>query len=292
MPLPTSTIPTPNSLETDATAPDALRMQDWDEPHPGRRLSLPTPKNTSTTWGIYTGDEARRVGMAAEGLWPDHAANFSFAASEMKETRYTRGRARNVPQQLVLTDDGHPRPEIQTAPLPRSRMPQRHVHQHRVDYTDRIAEVPEPSPTDTGTTSSDMSGSDSDTDSNVSGPPRKRMALYPLDTSFRALHFADVPNKFGISMAVDASEHSSFSTVSDAAAFSVMSPEGDLYGWNAVLNSKPAQPIPETSASYQQRRASRSKRSLLQRVFSPGGQDAPSDPPKSFTDLDFSEPQG
>lgn len=294
MPLPTSTIPTSISLETDATPSRAVRTQAWDEPHPGRRLSLPNPKNTSASWGIHNGHEGRRGGMAAEGLWPDHAANFSFAASAAEERRHARGRVRNVPKELVITDDGHSRPEIQTAPLPRSSMQQRHKHQHRVYSTtteDHIAEVAEPASIDISTASSDMSGSDSDTDSNISGPPRKRVALHPLDTSFRALQFADVPNQFGISMDVDASEHSSFSTVSDAAAFSVMSPGGDLYGWNTVLDCKPAPLTSETSAPYQQRRASRSKRSLLQRVFSPGGQDVPSDSAASFTGSDFSETQ-
>lgn len=291
MPLPTSTIPTATFLETDAKPSGALRMQSWEEPHPGRRLSY--PNDTPTTWGVHAGAEGRRGGMAAEGRWPDYAADFSFAAPSTKE-RKGRGRMRNIPQQLVLANAGHAIPEIQTAPLPRSNMPLHH-RANGSSRKDNASGARDAAPEDDNTmhaSSPDLSGTDSDTDSSISAPPRKRIALQPLDTSFHGFHFTDVSRNLGISMDIDESEHNAFSTAcSDAAAFSVMSPDDDLYGWNAVLERKTTQPIYDTSAPNQQRRASRSKRSLLQRVFSPGGHDTSSNPPTSFADVDFFEPE-
>lgn len=282
MPLPTSTIPTFTFLETNTTPPDAVHTQSWEEPHPGRRLSYPNDK--PTTWGNHIGDEGRRGGMAAEGLWPDYAADFSFAAPMMQERKFRRGRGRNIPQRLVLMDTGHTQPEVQTAPLLRPD-----AQQHRVDDPVGNDLEEDDAPIDFAIISPDMSGTDSDTDSSISAPPRKRIALQPLDTSFQGAHFTDFSNHLGISMDIDSSEQNSFSTAGgDAAAFNVMSPDDDLYGWNAILNRQTTRPGNETCAPYQQRRASRSKRSLLQRVFSPGGHELPPDPPTSFAEADTS----
>lgn len=288
MPIPTSTIPTQIFLETNAKASGALGMHSWEEPHPGRRLSY--PNDTPTTWGNHAGNEGARVGMAVEGRWPDYAADFSLVALTMKE-RKGRGRTRTVPQQLVLANAGNARPEIQTAPLPRSNMPL-----HRADGSRRKDIVPrarEVAPEDDNTIhapSPDTSGTDSDTDSSISAPPRKRVALHPLDTSLHGFHFTDMSENPRISMEIDESEHNAFSAAcSDAAAFSVMSPDGDLYGWNAVLDRKTTHLTCDTSPPTHQRLASRSKRSLLQRVFSPGGQETPSNPPTSFAGMDFFE---
>lgn len=279
MPLPTSTIPTSTFLETDTTPLDAVHTQSWEEPHPGRRLSY--PNDTPTTWGNRTGDEGRRGDMAAEGPWPEYAADFTFAAPMMQERRFGRGRTRNVPQQLVLTNTGHAQLEVHTAPLLRPDTPQ-----HRVD--DPVSnDLEEDATIDFANISPELSGNDSDTDSSISAPPRKRIALRSLDTSFQGAHFTDVSNHLGISMDIDSCEQSSFSTAGgDAAAFSVMSPDEDLYGWNAILNRQNTRPAHEICAPYQQRRASRSKRSLLQRVFSPGGHELPPNPPTSSAEED------
>lgn len=288
MPLPTNTtIPTkqPSFLDTTAMpfSGDVRMQQEWEEPHPGRRLSCPDEQ--TTTWGVLEGRRLSRGGMAVEGRWTEHlAADFSFAAGGAPERRIGRTRTRIVPQQLVLngTSGRLSKPEIQTAPLPRQKSP------HDPDHLDTppALEVPGISP--------DLSGTDSDTDSSISAPPRKRVALDRLDTSIQGLQFTDFSNHLGISMDVDKNGRDAFSVVgSDSNAFSVMSPDDDIYGWNAVLHGK----IPQSSSSgegfaaHQQRRASRSKRSLLQRVFSPGGSvpDVLS-PPTSFAGSDPSDP--
>lgn len=291
MPLPTSTIPTNYSLETCAIHSAVMRPLSWEEPHPGRRLSY--PNDTPTTWGTLNGDQHRRGGMAAKGQWPNYAADFSFPAPTVMEGRHGRGRSRNVPEQLVLEDVRHARPEIQTAPLPRPNVRQYHKDDSsRADGARTLGDV---APADDATlvnASPDLSGTDSDTDSSISAPPRKKMALRPLNTSFHGLHLTDLSKNLGISMSFHDSERHTFSkSYSDAAAFSVMSPDGDLYGWNAVLDRKTIQPTHETPVPNQQRRASRSKRSLLQRVFSPGANEAALNPPTSCADLDFSEPE-
>lgn len=263
---------------------DQARKHEWEEPHPGRRLSYPNDK--PTTWGVYAGDEACRGGMAAKGLWPERA-DFNFGAPAIMERRLGRSRTRTVPQELVLTNARHARPEIQTAPLPRFDMDH---PEHETPFS--IGSTPEEvTPIETPEITSETSGTDSDADSFISGPARKRQALQPLDTSFQELQFTDFSNHLDIP--VDVGHDDAFtSTEPEAAtvAFSVMSPEGeDLYGWEAVLERKNTNPSPETLAPYQQRRASRSKRSLLQRVFSPGGSfsDETSRSPTTFSGLDF-----
>lgn len=281
MPLPMSTNPTP-FFESAAMSSDEARNQEWEEPHPGRRLSYPNDK--PTTWGVNAGNEGFRGGMAAEGLWPE-CTHFNFAAPAIKERRLGRSRTRTVPQELVFTNARHPRPEIHTAPLPRSSTSQSN---HGAFPLERTPE--EVSPVETPEITSETSGTDSDADSFISGPARKRQALQPLDTSFQELQFTDFSNHLGIS--VDPGHDESYTMIDPeaAVAFSVMSPEGaDLYGWNAVLERKTTSSPPETFAPYQQRRASRSKRSLLQRVFSPGGlsADDTSNSPTSSGVLDF-----
>lgn len=285
MPLPTSTNPTP-FFESAVMPFDEARKQEWEEPHPGRRLSYPNDK--PTTWGAYAGDEGRRGGMAAEGLWSENT-DFKFAVPAIKERRLGRSRTRTVPQELVLMDARHARPEIQTAPLPRSDT----SHPNREAFSlDRTQE--EVTPVETPEITSETSGTDSDADSFISGPARKRQALQPLDTSFQELQFTDFSNH--LEMPEDPGHNDSFTMTEPEAAvtFSVMSPEGeDLYGWNAVLERKTINPFPETQAPCQQRRASRSKRSLLQRVFSPGGlsSDESSRSPTSYGELDFDSPE-
>lgn len=289
MPLPTSTNPTSFS-ESAALPRDEARKHEWEEPHPGRRLSYPNDK--PTTWGVYAGDEACRGGMAAKGLWPEYA-DFNFSVPAIKERRFGRSRTRTVPQELVLTNAGHERPAIQTAPLPRYEANYSEIEQ-QASYLEPTSE--EVTPIETPEITSETSGTDSDAESFISGPARKRQALQPLDTSFQELQFTDFSNHLEIP--VEAGHDDTFTLTEPeaaAAAFSVMSPEGeDLYGWNAVLERKTSSPLSENIAPYQQRRASRSKRSLLQRVFSPGGSSSPDETsrsPTSYGGMDF-EGQG
>lgn len=217
--------------------------------------------------------------MAAEGRWPDYS-NFSFTSTPMKERRGGRGRSRNPPPKLVLTQSGERnRPEIQTAPLPRSNMCRGQNDDEKETTISTFT------PSEAGEMySADVSGTDSDTESQSISTLRRKMSLKPLDTTSHGLQFTDFSNHLGISMDVD--EPPSFSMASkDSDAFCVMSPDEDMYGWNAVLTRKTTRPDENSTAPYQQRRASRSKRSLLQRVFSPGGSisgEAPESPPTSF----------
>lgn len=284
MPLPISPNPTPFS-ESAAVPTDQARKQEWEEPHPGRRLSYPNDK--PTTRGVYAGDEACRSGMAAEGLWPAEYADFNFAVPAIMERRLGRSRTRTMPRELALTNAPHARPEIQTAPLPRFD-----VNRPRHELPSFDCTSPEEvMPLDTPEITSEASGTDSDAESFISGPARKRQALQPLDTSFQGLQFTDFSKHLEIP--VDAGHEDSFTWTepeADTVTFSVMSPEGeDLYGWEAVLERKSTNSAPETLAPHQQRRASRSKRSLLQRVFSPGGStpDEASRFPTSSSSLEF-----
>lgn len=283
MPLPTSTKPTTFS-ESAAVPPEETRKHEWEEPHPGRRLSYPNDK--PTTWGVYAGDEACRGDMAAKGFWPEYA-DPNFAVPAIMERRLGRSRTRTAPKELVLTNARHARPEIQTAPLPGFDM--NHARHELPSSFDCTSE--EVTPIETPEITSETSGTDSDAESFISGPARKRQALQPLDTSFQELQFTDFSNHLEVS--VNARHDDSFTLTEPeaaAVAFSVMSPEGeDLYGWDAVLEHKNTNSSPERVAPCQQRRASRSKRSLLQRVFSPGGS-SPDEAlrlPTSFSGLDF-----
>lgn len=287
MPLPTSTNPTP-FFKSAAMPSDEARKQEWEEPHPGRRLSCPHDK--ATTWGVYAGDEGRRGSMAAEGLWPDYA-KFNFAVPASNEKRLGRSRTRTVPPELVLSNVGHARPEIHTAPLPRCGVLYRDDDDGSQDMAAAIFEDSsrEETPVETPEITSETSGTESDTDSFISGPARKRQALQPLNTSVQELTCTDFSHHLGV---MDAENVTSFTVAEPevAAAFSVMSPDGDLWGWNAVLERKDIQPSHETFAPYQQKRANRSKRSLLQRVFSPGGSSADdllSRTPTSFAGVDW-----
>ncbi|PSR75240.1 hypothetical protein BD289DRAFT_487191 [Coniella lustricola] len=286
-------------LETIARPFDDVLMEEWEEPHPGRRLSM--PNDAPTTWGSHLGGEGyRRGGMAVKRQWPaqpSFSSAFSFTAPPTKEKRFGRGRTRNMPQQLVLKNSGHSRPEVQTAPLPRFEMDYRRRCSTTASMDTCTQELPTPEQSDVN---AEMSGTDSDTDNssiNSAAPPRKRIALEPLDTSFQSFQLNDLSNHLGLTMDHHAGlrHQQSYSKLgTDNAAFSVMSPDDDLYGWNAILETKPA-PAADPSAPHQQRRASRSKRSLLQRVFSPGGSaldESPSNSPTSFAGFAPAAPTG
>lgn len=285
MPLSTNTTllsTQPSFLDTTAIPfPGDLRIpQEWEEPHPGRRLSCPDEQ--TTTWGVVEGRRLSRSGMAAEGRWPEHlAANLNDFTAGAADRRIGRTRTRTVPQQLVLINNNtsilYSKPAIHTAPSSRPLSP------HDLGHLDTPhLEMPGISP--------DVSGTDSDTDSSISAPSRKRVALDRLDTPIHGLQLTDFSNHLGISMdEYDTGRNVLSLAGSDGHAFSVMSPDDDIYGWNAVLHGKTPQSAAsgESFAAHQHRQASRSKRSLLQRVFSPGGSvpDVPS-APTSFAGLD------
>lgn len=279
MPPPIPSIPKPFLDEHVAAAADVdMKMQEWEEPHPGRRLSY--PHDRTTDWDAFTGDAGRRGGMAAEGRWPDDC-NLSFTALAVSERITGRGRSRNPPSQLVFSTSGDStRPGIQTAPLLGS--PDLHRGNSNVSM-DVLA--PEMVPSETGDIySADVSGTDSDTEGNSIGAPQRKMSLAPLDTT-QGLQLSDFSNHLGIGMDIDDAPNSYSMASSDGDAFCIMSPDEDLYGWDAILTRKSTGNHELPVAPYQQRRASRSKRSLLQRVFSPGGTtscETAANPPTSF----------
>lgn len=270
---PTSSTPT-SHLGTFLSPPDDVRAQGWEEPHPGRRMSLPC--DASMTWGAYVGDG--RGGMAAEGREPYQ--NNNYARRTSVGGRIGRGRLRTLPQHLVISESVHDTsPEIRTAPLPWSG-------------TDRYGKVNFNKDVFAGTTinetnggSSDVTDVDSDAETGTLVPPTTGTTA-AVDPSPHELQLTDFSNHLGDSMDIDDPADSSISMAGpDAGAFCRMSPEEDVYGWDAVLNHKTTQPFGDLSNPYQQHRlASRSKRNLLHRVFSAGStsaRESPSNPPTS-----------
>lgn len=240
-----------------------VKMQEWEEPHPGRRLSY--PHDRSTNWDAFTGDAGYRGGMAAEGQWPGKR-KFSFTVPSSSEQRTGRGRTKEPPSQLTFSEsDENIKPEIHTAPLLRP------VDLRRGNSNVSMNSLaPELAPCETGDVySADVSGTDSDTEGLSIAAPRRKMSLAPIDTTVHGL--TDFSNHLGIRMEVDGAPSSYSKAGTEGDAFCIMSPENDLYGWDAMLTRKTTKSHEMQLAPYQQRRASRSKRSLLQRVFSPGG---------------------
>lgn len=281
MPPPMPSIPKVFLDEHSAAAPDVdVKMHEWEEPHPGRRLSY--PHDRSTNWDAFTGDAGRRGGMAAEGRWPDNS-NFSFTVPAASDgQRSPRGRSKNPPSQLTFSKSGdRTRPEIQTAPLLRPTELRRGDSNVSLDVL-----MPEMVPSETGDIySADVSGTDSDTEGISMAVPRRKMSLAPLDTTAQAVQMSDYSNHLGIRMEVDDGPTSFSMASSGSDAFCIMSPDDDLYGWDAILTRKNTRSHEQPLPPYQQRRASRSKRSLLQRVFSPGGatsDETPEHSPTSF----------
>lgn len=272
MSLPTSSSLTTH-LETVATPPDEVTLQEWEEPHPGRRLSCPA--DTAADWVTYVGDE--RGGMAAKGQRPrcmgfDPTRRSSDAGKHGYRQRYGHGRGRNLPTQLIITCSSHDeKPEIHTAPLlrPRAGLYESNVA-HKAPIMEAVTHELDGSSTDLDDTESDttMVSPPSGTSPGFRGSPGQ------------GLQFTDFSNYLGDYMDIDETEHSSFSLGSDPDPFSGRIPEEDPYGWDAVLGSKFTNPFEDSGSVTQQRRGSKSKRSLLQRVLSTSGlstRDSPSD---------------
>lgn len=300
MPPPIPSIPKPFLEEhVAAAAPDVdVKMQEWEEPHPGRRLSYPHDRMTKDNWDAFTtGEAGRRGGMAAEGRWPGNR-KFSLvvpAAAKVASERRpsTRGRSRNPPSQLVFSDSeggtiNNHEPQIQTAPLLRPV----DLHRGNSNVSIDMMLAPEMAPSETGDMySADVSGTDSDTEGlSIAEHPRRKLSLAPLDTTPQGLQMSDFSGHLGIRMEVDDGPKAFSMEGSDGNAFCIMSPNEDLYGWDAILTHQSTrttnEPFLPLAPCQQQRRASRSKRSLLQRVFSPGGatsgDEMPDTTPTSF----------
>lgn len=261
-------------LETVATPPDENGLQEWEEPHPGRRLSCPA--DTPTDWVSYIGDG--RGGMAAKGQRPrctgfDPARRSSDAGGLGYRQRYRHGRGRNLPAQLVITCSSHDaQPEIHTAPLPR---PRADIYESSINQKAPIMEA----------TTHELDGfstdlTDTESDTTMVSPPTGASSCCRSSPA-QGLEFTDFSNYLGDCMDIDESDHSSLALGSDAESFGSRTPDEDPYGWDAVLDSKFTNPFEDSASVSQQRRGSRSKRSLLQRVLSTSGlstRDSPSGP--------------
>lgn len=270
---PTSSTPTTH-LGTVVT-PDDVRTQEWEEPHPGRRMSLPT--DASMSWGTLVGEG--RGGMAAEGREPYHS--LMYARRTSVGGRIGRGRLRPLPQHLVISESDHDTtPEIRTAPPPWSG-------------TDRYGKITFNKDVFGGATirennggSSDATDTDSDTETGTLVPPTTGTTA-AFDPEPHGLQLTDFSNHLGDPMDIDGSVHGAVSMAgSENKTFCRMSPDKDLYGWDAELDRKTTRPFGEPANPYQHRHASRSKRNLLHRVFSPVGasaRESPPHPPTSST---------
>lgn len=273
-------------LETVATPPAEVTLQEWEEPHPGRRLSCPA--DTSTDWVTHIGDE--RGGMAAKGQRPrcmgfDPARRSSDAGRHGYRNRFGHGRGRNLPTQLVITCSSHDaKPEIHTAPLPRPR-----ADMYESNITQK-APIIEATTHELDGFSTDLTDTESDT--TMVSPPSGTGSCF-RGSPAQGLQFTDFSNYLGDCMDIDDSDHSSFAVCSEADTLSGRTPDEDLYGWDAVLDSKFTNPFEDSASESQQRRGSRSKRSLLQRVLSTSGlsaRDSPSDSPGPYSMADDEAP--
>jgi len=261
-------------LETIATPPDEVTLQEWEESHPGRRLSCPA--DAPTDWVTYVGDE--RGGMAAKGQSP-HCLDFGSARRFSAAGIDGHGRGRNLPKQLIISGSSYDtKPEIHTAPLPRCRAD---LYESSVAKTDPIMGA---TTHELDTLPTDLTDTESDT--TVVSPPNGTSSFIQ-DSSDEGLQFTDFSNYLGDCMDIDKPDHpSSWTFDSDANSLSSKAADEDLYGWDAVLCRKLTNPFEDANSPFQQRRASRSKRSLLQRVLSSGGlaiRDSSPDCPSSLS---------
>lgn len=273
-------------LETVAAPLDEVTLQEWEEPHPGRRLSCPA--DAPTEWVTYIGDE--RGGMAAKGQRPrcmgfDPNRRSSDAGRHGYRHRHGHGRGRNLPTQLIITCSSHDaKPEIHTAPLPR---PRADIYEGSITQK---APIMEAMTHDLDGFSTDLTDTESDT--TMVSPPTGTSSCFQSSPA-QGLQFTDFSNYLGDCMDIDDPDHSSFTLGSDADSYSVRTPDEDPYGWDSVLDTKFTNPFENSASDSQQRRGSRSKRSLLQRVLSTSGlstRDPPSDSAGPFSMADDEAP--
>jgi hypothetical protein len=215
---------------------------------------------------MYAGDG--RGGMATKGQRPhcmgfDPSRRSSDAGKHGYRQRYGHGRGRNPPTQLVITCSSHDAmPELHTAPLLRTRA-------SLYENNDaQKATIMEAVTHELDGSSTDLTDTESDT-TMVSPPPGTSSGSQCSPD--RGLRFTDFSNYLGEHMDIDDQDHGSFSLCSETDPFSVKVPGEDPYGWDAVLNTRFTNPFEDSPSVAQQRRGSRSKRSLLQRVLSTSG---------------------
>ncbi|KAG6360684.1 hypothetical protein INS49_011749 [Diaporthe citri] len=206
--------------------------------------------------------------MAAKGQRPrcmgfDPTRRSSDAGRHGYRYGHGYGRGRNLPAQLIITCSSHDaRPEIHTAPLPR---PRADVYEGSIIQK---APIMEAMTHELDGSSTDLTDTESDT--TMVSPPTGTRSCFQSSPA-QGLQFTDFSNYLGDCMDIEDPDHSSFALGSDADSYSVRTPGEDPYGWDAVLDTKFTNPFENSASESQQRRGSRSKRSLLQRVLSTSG---------------------
>lgn len=130
---------------------------------------------------------------------------------------------------------------------------------------------------------------DTESDTTMVSPPTGASSCRASSPA-QGLEFTDFSNYLGDCMDIDESDHGSLALGSDAESFASRTPDEDPYGWDAVLDSKFTNPFEDSASVSQQRRGSRSKRSLLQRVLSTSGLSTRDSPPGPYSMADDEAP--
>ena len=282
---------TPPSIDDDSTVQLVFTGTGWEEPHPGSRLSYSS--DASARWCVKTDGAdtnctdggCSRGAMAAKGDFPyDYYPNTNRRPWLVRRDVRTRAR-HQLPKPLSISNQGSCEgPDMRSAPLPPTTTgdilnsppaPAVNIGVSAIDSAKRSLEVDIDGETEAGT-DGDQSTIRGES-SSISSP----------------LNFTDFSNHLGIHMYRDDGDDASI-TVVDSDAFSHMSPDSDLYGWDAELDRKSQLDCQTTDGhdysrygNLHYRRANGGKRSLLHRVLSigtmpPRPPDAGRIPPTSF----------
>lgn len=264
---------TPSSVADDSTTQLYFTGMGWEEPHPGNKLSYSMDVSAGRC-GENDGDGTdhtdggcTRGAMAAKGdLSYHYTANGIHRPWQVR--RDIRARARShLPKPLTISgQEGCEGPETRSAPLMRV-----------VDSTfnsNIVSPIHIGAPTIESVTSTLNMDIDSDTEVGIDCD-QSTIAAETSSISSPG-HLTDFSNHLGIHMRSEDSDDASI-TVVDSDAFSHMSPDSDLYGWDAELDRKSQLEYPacENTAykNYEDlhyRRANSGKKSLLHRVLSIG----------------------
>jgi hypothetical protein len=253
----------------DALTPVAIEepvTMDWEEPHPGLRLSFPL--EASSGWDERTAvsdisqtDEGGRGDMAVKGHGPYHSGGKLVRRSIKVRTRNF------TPKPITIPTHVSEEPESKSAPLP----------QLRSVLSSPTSTIKVKSPA--ATISTHVMEVDADLET---GPPTRcedaDCSDQPTPMSPKLpCGLKDLSNLLGITIEPEIEQD--LITVIDPEAASLTTPDDDMYGWEAELDRKAQVGVPSPGPvdlyncdeHLQYRRANGNKRSLLHRVFSLGG---------------------
>lgn len=273
-----------------AAAAATPKSDEWEEPHPGQRLSCPTDTTTDRgertmaggvgvphAVGVCRGDmTAKGYGLLYRSSYPPRQwLPRRHARIKIRKTALLKPLTipTRVPEEADTKAEG-------TAPPPRPS--------YGVGATAPGMPVLPPLDFGGGTPIADAAQSlevDTDAESDAESATEVATAASICETDgdestircavSPALRPSDFSNFLGIMMGVDGSDGSSV-TIVDSDAFSHAAHEDDLYGWEAELDRKSGATISVHGTDicycdrFQYRRANGGRRSLLHRVFSLG----------------------